>query len=105
MLARCLDRAPAADDLSKVVGVYHDDLVDHGLRDEDSERVAAAIASAGRMAERWPRPVDIIRHLPPKPKPLMLEEPQLTPDEVRENMRKVRAVCQGKVVDIGEGRS
>lgn len=104
MLSRCLDRAPAADDLVKVVDVYHDDLVDHGLRDPDAERVAAAIAAAGRMAERWPRPVDIIRHLPPRPSLRAIEVQPVDRETALDNVRTLKAAVAHLMVPRGAGR-
>lgn len=103
MLARCLDRAPAADDLPRVVDVYHDDLVDHGLRDEDAHRVAAALAKAGRMAERWPRPREVILNLPRRRPPHLakLEHTDADPEQARAAFQEMRRILGSKVVNHG----
>lgn len=98
MLARNLDHAPSADDLAEVVSVYVDDFLRHGLRDDDSERLSEAFEIAGYKALRFPRPADVIAHLPRKAAPAMLEAPTLSRDEVRSNVRALRQAVAGKII-------
>lgn len=98
MLARRLDYSPASDEIAMVVSVMHDDLMAHGLRDDDADRVRLAFEALGRRAKRWPRPVDVIEHLPRKPAAAMLEAPHLSSDEVRSNVRALRQAVAGKII-------
>ena len=59
MLARSLDKAPAADELPMYAQVLTDDLMNCGYMDGDAAKVGGAIDRYGRSAERWPRTGDI----------------------------------------------
>ena len=102
MLARNLDNSPAADDILMVASVYHDDMVAHGLTDDDAERVGNAFEIAGRRAQRFPRPVDVILNLP-RPANLMLtENVEISDDEAKSNVRKIKSMLAGAIPISGQ---
>src|SRR3990167_7842386 len=66
MLARALDKAPAADELPLYAQVLTDDLMNCGYGDTHAALVASAIDRYGRDAEVWPntrRIQDVLREM------------------------------------------
>lgn len=98
---RQLDYSPAADDLAAVVSVYHDDMVAHGLVEDeiDVARLDDAIEKCGREMERFPAPVHIIDQLLPRKyyepepeRPVLATIPPPTPTSPEDNAEFLRAL-------------
>jgi len=96
LLALRLNGAPAADTVVLTANIweraFERHLGRHAIEEVDAPRIREGFLAEFPKLSDWPAPVDIIRAMPPRrPRPA-LPQPESTPEQHKESVKRVKTM-------------
>jgi hypothetical protein len=95
LVALSLPGTPPAETIALTLNVWVNALWPRAKwSEEDAPRMHAAFVQLAGTCTRWPAPTQLVDALPPRPKPLQLAGPQLTPEQRAANKKRIADLIQ-----------
>ena len=96
LLALRLSGAPAADTVVLTANIweraFERRLGSNAIEAIDAPRIREGFLVQFPKLREWPAPADIIESMPPRPPRAALLEPQVSPEQHRENVKRFKAM-------------
>lgn len=96
LIALRLNGAPAADMVVLTAEIwqlaFERKLGSHACEQVDAPRIREGFEAQFPKLREWPAPADIIETMPPRPPRATLPEPEVTPEQHQQNVKRFKAV-------------